>query len=249
MHESETMTILILGGTTEATALAKRLAGIGGVKAVLSLAGRTVRPIQSGLPTRIGGFGGVDGLADYLRTVGIQVVIDATHPFAARMSANAVEACAAAAVPLARLSRPAWIPVTGDRWIGVADIDAAAQALGPLGERVFLTTGRQTLHAFAAMPDKTYIARTVDPITAPPDLPRFEHIQARGPFAAEAERDLMSRLRIDVLVTKNSGGKATAGKLAAARDLGLPVIMVERPILPPAPALASVDEAVRWLRV
>jgi precorrin-6A/cobalt-precorrin-6A reductase len=216
---------------------------------VLSLAGRTVRPIQSGLPTRIGGFGGVEGLADYLRTVGVKAVVDATHPFAAQMSTNAVEACAAVEVPLARLSRPAWLPVPGDRWVVVPDIDAAAQALGPMGDRVFLTTGRQTLHAFAAMPDKTYLARTVDPIAETPNLPRFEHLQARGPFAAEAERDLMTRYRIDVLVTKNSGGKATAGKLSAARDLGLPVVMVDRPVLPPAHALASVDEAIRWLHV
>jgi len=238
---------LILGGTTEATALAKRLAGHPRIDARVSLAGRTKNPVLPPLPTRIGGFGGVEGLADHLRAEGIQAVIDATHPFAAQISANAAAACALAGVPLRLLTRPAWGAGPGDRWIGVPDMDAAAQALRGLGDTVFLTIGRQEVAAFEAMPDKRYLIRAVDPPDPLPALPRMSLILDRGPFTVEGELALMRGERIEVVVSKNSGGRATDAKLEAARTLRLPVVMVERPAGNGVAELHDVEDAVGWL--
>lgn len=238
---------LILGGTTEATALAKRLAGHPRIDARVSLAGRTKNPVLPPLPTRIGGFGGVEGLADYLRAESIQAVVDATHPFADQISANAAKACAQAGVPLRVLTRPAWVAGPGDRWIGVADMDAAALALRDLGDTVFLTIGRQEVAAFEAMPDKRYLIRAVDPPEPMPSLPRMSLILDRGPFTLEGELALMRGERIEVVVSKNSGGRATDAKLVAARKLGLPVVMVERPAGNGVAELHDVDAAVGWL--
>lgn len=221
--------VLILGGTSEATALARLVAGRPEIDAVLSFAGRTLAPVPPPIPHRIGGFGGADGLAAYLRAEGIGAVVDATHPFAVRIAANAVAASAAAGVPLAVLSRPPWSPVDGDRWTQVDDAAAAARALGPEPRRVFLTVGRLELDAFAAAPHHAYLVRTVDPPDPPPPLPRLTQIQGRGPFAEADERALMEREGVEVVVTKNSGGTATHGKVAAARALALPVIVIRRP--------------------
>ncbi len=241
------MNALILGGTTEATALAKALAGHGRVRATVSLAGRTLKPAPLPLPTRVGGFGGADGLAAYFREHGIAAVVDATHPFAARISANAEAACAGTGVPLLVLRRPAWAPGPGDRWVSVPDVPAAAAALADLGERVFLTVGRQELAPFEAVPDKDYLIRTVDPPDPPPDLPRWTLILDRGPFALEDERRLLAERRIEAIVSKNSGGAATAAKLAAARERGIPVVMVERPPPGAAPVVHTAAEALAWL--
>lgn len=241
------MKALILGGTTEATALARRLAGHPAITAEVSLAGRTARPVLPPLPTRIGGFGGAEGLAAYLEEHRIAAVVDATHPFAARISANAVAACARAGVPLLVLTRAAWTAGRGDRWIGVPDMAGAADALRPLGRSVFLTVGRQELAPFAAVPDKRYLIRAVDPPDPMPDLPDHRVILDRGPYTLEGELALLAEHRIDALVSKNSGGTATAAKLEAARRLGLPVVMVERP---PATGSATVHEvaaALAWL--
>lgn len=241
------MKALILGGTTEATALARRLAGHPAIVAEVSLAGRTARPVLPPLPTRIGGFGGAEGLAAYLAEQRIAAVVDATHPFAARISANAVAACARAGVPLLVLTRAAWTAGPDDRWIGVPDMAAAADALRPLGRTVFLTVGRQELAPFAAVPDKRYLIRAVDPPDPMPDLPDHQIILDRGPYTLEGELALLAEHRIDALVSKNSGGTATAAKLEAARRLGLPVVMVERP---PATGSATVHEvaaALAWL--
>lgn len=241
------MKVLILGGTTEAMALAKRLAGHSVIKAEVSLAGRTARPVLPPLPTRVGGFGGVDGLADFLTGNRIGAVVDATHPFAARISANAVAACARVGVPLLVLTRAAWAAGPEDRWIGVPDMAAAAEALRPLGRRVFLTVGRQELAPFAAVPDRSYLIRAVDPPDPPPELPDHRVILDRGPYTLEGELALLAEHRIDALVSKNSGGTATAAKLEAARRLGIPVVMVERPADTGAETVHAVGEAVGWL--
>lgn len=240
------MRVLILGGTTEATALARLLSGHQAIEATVSLAGRTKRPVLPPLPTRIGGFGGVDGLVAHLVETGVQAVVDATHPFADQISANAAAACGRAGVPLLVLTRKPWTPDDGDRWIGVPSMEAAAEALRPLGDRVFLTIGRQEVAAFEAVPDKTYLIRAVDP---PEPAPRLRHtlILDRGPFTLAGERALLEEHRIDVIVSKNSGGSATEAKLEAARQKGVPVVMVERPPGNGVPEVHDAPAALRWL--
>ncbi len=241
------MKTLILGGTTEATALARRLAGHPAIDATVSLAGRTAQPAPLPLPTRIGGFGGADGLAGYLHQAGIAAVVDATHPFAARISANAAAACVRTGVPLLALIRAPWTPGPGERWIVVPDMPAAAEALRGLGERVFLTIGRQELAPFEAVPDKTYLVRAVDPPQPMPALPRMTLVLDRGPFTLTAELALMAEHRIEVLVSKNSGGAATRDKLEAARRRGIPVVMVERPPASGAAEVHAAGAALAWL--
>ncbi|WP_244434065.1 cobalt-precorrin-6A reductase [Azospirillum sp. B506] len=199
-----TVKVLILGGTTEATALAKRLAGHPRIDARVSLAGRTKNPVLPPLPARIGGFGGVEGLAGYLRAEDIGAVIDATHPFAAQISANAAAACALVGVPLRLLTRPAWVAGPGDRWIGVPDMGAAALALRGLGDTVFLTIGRQEVAAFEAMPDKHYLIRAVDPPEPMPALPHMSLILDRGPFTVEGELALMPGQGVEVVVSRTA---------------------------------------------
>ncbi|HTJ64954.1 MAG TPA: cobalt-precorrin-6A reductase [Alphaproteobacteria bacterium] len=240
------MRLLILGGTTEASALARAVDGWADLDPILSLAGRTQNPVIPPIPYRTGGFGGVDGLKTYLTDDKIDAVIDATHPFAAQMSANAAEACGALNIPLALFTRAAWRPVPGDRWIQVADMGAAARALGETPRRVFLTVGGLQLAAFADAPQHHYLVRTIDPPEAIAGLPDHRVILARGPFTVDDETVLMRDERIDLLVTKNSGGKATAAKLAAARALDIEVIMVERPKPPEVEAFETLDAITAW---
>ena len=238
--------ILLLGGTAEASALAQRIAEDGRFDGALSLAGVTRSPMASPLATRTGGFGGADGLAAYLRRHGIGALVDATHPFASAMSVNAAAAAVSAAVPCIAVCRPAWEERPGDRWTRVPGIPAAAAALGAAPQTVFLTVGRKELAPFRAAAQHRYIVRSVDPPPAE-DLPaNATVIAARGPFAPDDEERLLRDRGIETVVTKNSGGSATAAKLTAARRLGLPVIMVERP---PAPAdsVATAEEAWQWL--
>lgn len=242
------MRLLILGGTTEATALARALADEPSVAPVLSLAGRTTAPMASPVPVRIGGFGGAEGLARYLAEARIAAVIDATHPFAARISANAARAADLAGVPLLAIRRPAWEREAGDAWIEVDDMAAAAQALGPKPRVVFLTIGRQEVSAFARAPHHAYVVRSIEPIGDTLPVPRLTTIAARGPFDAQAEADLMRREGIDIVISKNAGGAATYGKIAAARRLGLPVVMVRRPAKPDVPSVTDAAEALPWLR-
>lgn len=233
------MRTLILGGTTEGNALARALAGS---EVVTSLAGRTGHiPILPG-QVRVGGFGGVDGLAEYLKGESIGAVIDATHPFAARMAANAAEACERLAVPRLKLLRPEWKSEAGDRWVEAGDMEEAARLLPGLGRRAFLTVGIQELGAFVAVPD--LLVRLLSP-TPLPDTWRI--ITGRPPFTLADEIALMRNHAIDVLVAKHSGGEATYAKIAAARTLGLPVLMIRRPKPPAGPVAAGVDEAVSWL--
>ncbi|MFD3331467.1 cobalt-precorrin-6A reductase [Streptomyces sp. NPDC058700] len=239
------MHVLILGGTAEARALAGLLHGEARVTS--SLAGRVASPRLPAGEVRIGGFGGAEGLAEWLREHAVDAVIDATHPFAERISFNAAGAAATAHVPLLALRRPGWVPVEGDDWHEVPSLDDAARALDGLGDRVFLTTGRMGLAAFANRPE-WFLVRSVDAPEAPVPV-RAEILLDRGPFALDGERELLRRHRIDVLVTKDSGGAATAPKLRAAREAGIPVVLVRRPPVPPdVPVATTPAEAAGWVR-
>lgn len=241
------MRVLVLGGTTEASALAKALATRPDIEATLSLAGRTEAPARQPISTRIGGFGGVDGLATWLAIHRIDALVDATHPFAARISVNAADAARRTRTPIVALVRPPWARQVGDRWIEVADLDAAARAIGETPRRVLLTTGRLGLAAYAAAPHHHYLIRTIDPPGDLPGLPDHELLLDRGPFDLAAERDLMTRERIEVVVTKNSGGRATYPKIEAARELGLPVVIVQPPARPEVPQVHDVDAVLAFL--
>jgi precorrin-6A/cobalt-precorrin-6A reductase len=239
--------VLILGGTTEARRLAERLAPRRDLDVTLSLAGRTSNPVPHPVPVRVGGFGGPEGLADHLTSERIDRLIDATHPYAAQMSANAAQAARLTGVPLLALRRPAWRPVAGDRWTEVADTRAAVRALGEPPRRVFLALGRNEIAAFTAAPQHHYLVRSVDPVEPPLAVPDAVYIRARGPFREADDRALLAAHAIDVVVSKNSGGDAAYGKIAAARTLGTAVILLRRPALPEAPAVETVDDAVAWL--
>jgi precorrin-6A/cobalt-precorrin-6A reductase len=245
------LNILLLGGSSEASVLAARLSDDPRFAAVLSLAGRTASPQPSPIPQRTGGFGGAEGLADYLAVQGVDALVVALHPFAARMRRNAVEAVIARPTPLVIVDRPPWRPQAGDRWIFAPDMAAAALALGREPRRVLLTVGRQDLAPFKDQPQHLYLARSID-APSPGDLPAGAQVLlARGPFTQADEERLLSERRIDVVVTKNAGARATEAKLAAARALGLRVIMVDRPPRPDGAGealfVSGVDEAWDWL--
>ncbi|MFD7133404.1 cobalt-precorrin-6A reductase [Streptomyces sp. NPDC059894] len=223
--------VLLLGGTTEARELAAALAARPGVRVTSSLAGRVSRPGALAGDVRIGGFGGAEGLAAWLRERRVDAVVDATHPFAAGITANAARAAAATGCPLLVLRRPSWRPGPGDRWHTVASLGAAANLLPGLGRRVLLTTGRLGLAAFAHLTGLHFVVRSVEP-PGPPMPADVDVVLARGPFTVADELALLREHRVDVVVTKDSGGAATAAKLTAARELGLPVVVVRRPALP-----------------
>ncbi|MFJ4777226.1 cobalt-precorrin-6A reductase [Streptomyces sp. NPDC088762] len=256
--------VLILGGTTEARRLAEALAGPaapGGSpgpgagaagprtapRVTTSLAGRVSAPVLPPGETRIGGFGGPAGLAAWIGAHRVTHLVDATHPFAERMSFNAAGAAALSGVPLLALRRPGWTPGPGDDWTFADSLADAATLLPRLGTRAFLTTGRMGLHTFAHLTDTWFLVRSVDPPAAPVP-PRLEVLLDRGPFTLDDERALLARHRIDVLVTKDSGGSATSPKLTAAREAGIPVLVVRRPAVPQGVAEAdSVEAALNWL--
>jgi len=239
------MRALILGGIADASLLAAEIARAG-LDAVYSYGGRTRAPADQPLPTRIGGFGGVSGLADYIRGEGITHVIDATHPFAAEMSRNAVEACAETKTPLIALERAPWTKAPGDVWVEVSDVAAAVAALPEAPANVFLAIGRQHIAPFASKPKHAYTLRFVDPPEAP--LPfAADVIVSRGPFTLDSELEMMRSRGIDWIVARNSGGDGAQAKIDAARMLGLPVIMISRPALPERQRVESVDEVMQWL--
>lgn len=238
--------VLLLGGTTEASRLARALA-CAGIDAVFSYAGRTEAPVTQPLPTRIGGFGGAEGLERYLRDRGVTHLVDATHPFAAQMSRNAIAACRAAGVALCAFERPAWTSGPDDDWRHVADLNAAVAALPDAPTRVFLAIGRQNLAAFAAKPQHHYLLRLVDPPQHPLPLPAATVVIARGPFTETGDAALLREHGIGVIVAKNAGGTGARAKLDAARALGLPVILVDRPELPPRRIAHSLDEVMAFL--
>ena len=241
--------LLILGGTAEGRALAAAVEArfAPSLTVISALAGRTRAPILPAGNVRIGGFGGAEGLAAYLREERIGLLIDATHPYATQISAQAREAAAQAGTERLVLVRPPWQPVPGDRWIDVATVEEAVGAIPAEAERVFLTVGVRALAPFAARPDLWFLVRLVDEPAEPIPLARHRLICARGPFAEVDERALLADHRIDCLVTRASGGEATAAKLAAARALGLPVVMVRRPAAPPGPSAPTVEEALTWI--
>jgi precorrin-6A/cobalt-precorrin-6A reductase len=239
--------VLILGGTSNWRELAERLASDARHEPLLSFAGRTHSLQAPRVPVRVGGFGGAEGLAAFLGQGGFQALVDATHAFAARISSNAVCASASSKTPLLRLEQPAWTPAPGDRWLDAADMAEAATLLGAAPRRVFLAIGRLELAAFRSAPQHEYLIRAVDDFV--PELPRARVLAARGPFELAAEQGLLARERIDVVVSKNAGTPSTYAKLAAARALGLPVVMVARPLLPPAETVHDVAAALAWLRL
>lgn len=238
--------LLVLGGTTEATALCRAMSDAG-VRGTISFAGRVARPVRQPLPQRVGGFGGVAGLVDYLRAASITHVVDATHPFAAQMSRNAIAACSETGVPLTALTRAPWTPEPGDNWTHVADIDGAVAALDWPAARVMLAIGRMNLPAFAPRPQHFYLLRLVDPPETPPALPDH-HIEVdRGPFSFEGDLALMRQHAISLVVSKNSGGTGAYAKIRAARALGLPVIMIARPDLPHRHEVHDTHAVLDWV--
>lgn len=240
-----TVRVLVLGGTIEAREVASA-AVAAGHDVVTSLAGRTARPRVPDGERRTGGFGGPAGLVGYLASQAVDAVVVATHPFATRIAAAAARACADAGVPVIALCRPPWSPQAGDRWHRVPDLGAAAAAARDLGTRALLTTGRQGLAAFADVDAVWFLIRCVEQPVGPLP-PRSQVLRARGPFAVAGELALLREHAIDVLVTKDSGGVATAAKLDAARALDLPVVVVDRPPGPDLPAVADATGALAWL--
>jgi precorrin-6A/cobalt-precorrin-6A reductase len=238
--------LLILGGSGEATALAGHVHAAG-LRATISYAGRVAQPAEQAVPHRIGGFGGIDGLAAYLRAHQITHLVDATHPFAAQMSTHAVAAAAQTGVPLCALTRLRWQAEAGDRWQVVADTAAAVRALTGPPRRVMLGLGRLQLGAFAGQPQHFYLLRLVDPPADPPPFPNCHVVVARGPFDRAADAALLKDHRIDVVVSKNAGGSGAYAKIAAARALGLPVIMIDRPALPPRLCFTDPQEVLDWV--
>ena len=237
--------VLILGGTGEARALASTLADTD-IAFISSLAGRVKHPRLPAGPVRIGGFGGSDGLREWLQSNRIQAVVDATHPFAATITRSAARAAADAGVPLLRLRRDPWVPGDTDTWICMPDLPAAAREVAARGRRVFLTTGRQDVGVFAGIDSAWFLIRVVDaPTGALP--PHHEVLRSRGPYDHRSERELLRNNDIDLLVTKNSGGSLTSAKLAAAAELGIEVIMVDRPAEPDTPVVSDVGAARNWL--
>jgi precorrin-6A/cobalt-precorrin-6A reductase len=238
--------LLILGGTSEASALAAAALQIPHLTVISSLAGRTQQPIAPAGLVRSGGFGGEAGLRDYLEQESIDLLINATHPFAQQISGHGARAAAAQGIPYLRLERPAWSMETGDRWLLVQNHEEAAGLLSGLAVRIFLTIGRQELKNYAHLSNLWFLMRSIDP----PDsmaMPPGELILARGPFSVAAERELLLQHQIGAIVSKNSGGAATYAKIVAGRELGLPVVMIDRPKSLASDRASQIPEALQWL--
>ena len=239
--------LLLLGGTREAVDLAHLLAGDPRIETMYSLAGRTRRPASVPSAVRSGGFGGPAGLETFLCEAGIGLVVDATHPYADTISAHAAEACERASVPRLVLHRPHWIREREDRWVGVPDAESAANALPALGKRALLTVGSRHLTPYITVEGVEFVVRAVEPPPIALDGTRFEVVIERGPFDYDSERTLLESRRIDVVVSKNSGGSAAKAKLEAARALGLPVVMIARPPPPSGERVETVAAAKAWV--
>jgi precorrin-6A/cobalt-precorrin-6A reductase len=239
--------ILVLGGTTEAREFAGLLADRADIVPILSLAGRTRNPAVQPVPTRVGGFGGTDGLAAFLRDENIGVLVDATHPYAARISANAAAAARTANIAIMAIRRPGWQHQEGDCWLRVPSVGDAVVALGPDPRRVFLALGRNEVRAFDAAPHHFYLVRSVDPVDPPLVLDRVRYLTARGPFDEGAELRLIDEYEIDIIVAKDSGGSATYAKIAAARVRHRPIVLIDRPAKPSVPSAADAEAAMLLL--
>lgn len=240
--------VLILGGTGDASNLAAKLAAFPSVEVISSLAGRTSQPLTLSGTVRSGGFGGVSGLVAYLRAQHIDALIDATHPFAKQISWNAAEAAQVTGVHYLQLARPVWQKQQRDCWIEVETIEAAVSAISVEARRVFLTIGRQQLAPFALLEQVWFLMRSIDLPDAALPIPKGEVLLARGPFSLAQERSLLEKYQIDALISKNSGGDATYAKIAAARALQIPVVMVQRPVMPIGKTVADVEGAIAWVR-
>lgn len=245
---AKTTRVLILGGTGDAAALAKQLSMLSGVAVITSLAGRTQQPSTLAGGVRVGGFGGSDGLIAYLKKERIDVLIDATHPFATQMSWNAAVAAIATDIPHLMLVRPEWEKVVGDRWLEVESVEAASQAIPTNAKRLFLTIGRQQLAPFASLAEHWFLMRSIDPPDSDLVLPKGKLLLDRGPFTLENEIALLKQHAIEAIVSKNSGGAATYAKVIAARALELPIVMVQRSAMPSGEHVANVESAVEWLK-
>jgi precorrin-6A/cobalt-precorrin-6A reductase len=233
--------VLLLAGTGDAIALAARLAEIVDITTTASFAGRTTHlQLPPRVRTRVGGFGGIAGLRAYLVEHAMDVVIDAVHPYAKQMHHHAAAACEGLALPILGLMRPAWPAESGDLWYEVPDFYAAAARARLLGQRIFLTIGRQELAPFAACEDRWFLIRSID-VPHDPLPPQRRMLLQRGPFTLEHERELLRTHAIDLVVSKNSGGRATFAKIEAARMLAIPVLMVRRPVLPSIPSADTLD--------
>lgn len=239
--------LLILGGTGDAVKLASLAINLSGLAVVTSLAGRTSAPTSLVGDVRSGGFGGAAGLCTYLQTEQIDLLIDATHPFAAQISRNAASSATLVGVPRLMLIRPGWARSPEDNWIEVESIEAAVQVIPACAQRIFVTIGRQQLAPFATLTDRWCLMRSIDPPDLTTPLPPGKLLLDRGPFNLERERELLREYQIQAIVSKNSGGDATYAKIIAARELGLPVIMVQRPIVPEGESVADVAGAIEWL--
>ena len=218
-----------------------------GLTATLSYAGRTMAPRAQAVPVRVGGFGGAAGLAEWMAAAGVTHLVDATHPFAAQISANAVAAAGRTGVPLLALTRPPWQAQAGDRWCHVADIAGAVAALAGPAERILLALGRMHVAAFAAQPQHHYVLRFVDPPAERPALPDHHLVVDRGPFTAEGDRALIVAHGIQRIICKNAGGRGAEAKLIAAREMDVPVLMIDRPVLPERATVHSVAAVFDWL--
>lgn len=241
------MRLLLLAGTREARLLAKKLAAMPRIDAIASLAGATRTPAELALPMRCGGFGGKEAFRDYLKAAGIEAVLDATHPFAERISGRTAEVCLGEGLPHAMVLRPEWRPGPGDDW---TELDCAENAAGiiPDGAAVFLATGPHGVERFANLQGRKVICRRIEQPERPFPFLGGEYLVDRPPFSMEDELSLFRRLEIDWLIVKNSGGDASRPKLDAARVLGIKVALLRRPPVPDAVLLRSVDEAIGWVR-
>jgi len=240
------MTLLLLAGTGDGRRLAWGLVDIG-LPVVVSLAGVTRMPEPLPLPSRVGGFGGEAGFVDYLEQAGITAVLDATHPFAARITDRTARVCAARGLPYLQILRPEWVPEPGDNWTMIGAEEEAARHVR-IGSTVFLATGRQTLDRFAGLLGCRVIVRQIDPPTAPFPFEGGEFLIGRPPFSVEREEGLFAQLGVDWIVVKNAGGEESRSKLIAARNLGIPVLMIRRPPMPEAPRVQTVAQALDWVR-
>ena len=239
--------VLLLGGTSEARILAARLDSDERFTVETSLAGATENPLPVAGESRRGGFGGTLGLVDYLRAVSVDIVIDGTHAFAATISRNAAEACDQTRTELLVVQRPSWEKTEGDHWLEVSDVPEAAESVAQRGRRVFLTIGRQDIAAFSRCRDAWFLIRSIDQPKQTTEFENYRLLQARGPFDFASEKALLETNRIDLVVSKNSGGADTYAKIEAARALALPVVMIKRPTPPNGTAVPSVDAALAWL--
>ncbi|MEA5618371.1 cobalt-precorrin-6A reductase [Cronbergia sp. UHCC 0137] len=239
--------VLILGGTGDAAKLAAVVESIPGIEAIISLAGRTREPSTPAGEVRVGGFGGVEGLTNYLRQMKIDVLVDATHPFANQISWHGANAATTVGIPRLMLVRPAWEKLEDDTWLEVGNITDAAAILENQAKRVFLTIGRQEIASFADLEGIWFLMRMIDPPISDTIIPDGLVLCDRGPFSLENEREILTKHQIDTIVSKNSGGNATYAKIIAARELGIKVVMVNRPLIPPGEQVADVESAVTWL--